>query len=129
MKLNIARLRHSCALLTQPDGATYVVVVGGYSAPSSKVSGSEYMNVNLLDTFTLGPILPDGGITEGQLLPDPETGELLYVGGSDKDENKLGTIYKLVSISDQWELLSDIALKSARHLHVSFFVPCSKLPC
>ncbi len=57
------------------------------------------------------------------------TNGLLLIGGMDKYSNKLSTIYRLESISGNWEKSDKLSLQTPRHRHISFLVTYESLVC
>ena len=64
------------------------------------------------------------------MIVDPESGDLLVVGGMDPDAalaREQDTIYRLSDIHSTWTL-DETTLKTPRYGHVSMFVTDTSLP-
>ena len=69
-------------------------------------------------------------IANGQLLTDPESGDLILIGGNFNGNSGglYDTIYRLSTIDGEW-IEQEKKLDVKRHSHTSMFVPDSQLPC
>ena len=122
-KMNGGRQDHMCALM-KDDNHEYVVVFSGY--PSTIDPQCEYLEIvdnQLSVSWQRCSGLPES-FTGGQLITDPQSGDLILIGGF--EDIISDTIYRLSSINGEW-MLQNKRLQEARHLHVSMFVPDSKL--
>ena len=133
--LNCGRNRHMCGKIEDQD-KKYIVVVGG-QIQQGQIRTCEYLEFNesgsmnnewkSCESFIFG-IMP---IKEGQAVSDPETGDLLFIGGIDQEDNvPKNTIYRLSIKNGQWKWSRESqGLQAERTLHTSLFVPDGKLPC
>ena len=132
--LNEMRHGHACSTL-EKSGRRFIVAVGGYSGPFSPQHHCEYLEIfgdNTLDTWKICANLPVP-IANGQLLTDPESGDLILLGGTFSDNSGrptqyYDTIYRLSAIDGEW-IEQEKKLDVKRHSHTSMFVPDSQLPC
>ena len=67
------------------------------------------------------------------LLTDPESGDLILLGGTFSSIDGSGSVYydsvyRLSDINGQW-MEQEKSLEVKRHQHSSIFVPVSQLPC
>ena len=124
-RLKNARNQNMCAILER-NSRRYIVTVGGY------VDTCEYLELFANNTWSsnwenCAPIpFP---LARGEMITDPESGDLLLLGGYDQNESKFqDTIYRLVDVQRNWQLQLQ-HLTEARADHVSMFLPDSLLPC
>ena len=113
----------------------YIIAVGGQiqgqirTCEYLELNESESVNVEWksCESFIFG-IMP---IKEGQTVSDPETGDLLFIGGKDQEDNvPKNRIYRLSIKNGQWKWsVESQRLQAERTLHTSLFVPDGKLPC
>ena len=73
----------------------------------------------------------DVPIAGGKAISDPESGDLLFIGGIDENENvSKNSVYRLSVNNNIWRwFLEDKTLQAERSLHTSLFVPDDKLSC
>ena len=112
------------------------MAVGGYHGASSPQNHCEYLEIfedNTLDNgwkICANLTVP---VANAQLLTDPESGDLILIGGNYNDvynppSQTYDTIYRLPAIDGEW-IEQEKKLKVRRHSHVSMFVPDSQLLC
>ena len=114
----------------------FVIVVGG-NVPEEVFDNCEYLEIlqdnSLTNWKKCESTIPDiGSITEGTAVTDPESGDLLFIGGLNQETNKRqDSIIRLsISESGDWNWsISDSKLQAKRSLHTALFVPDEKLPC
>ena len=101
--LNEMRHGHACSTL-EKNGRRFIVAVGGYSGPFSPQHHCEYLEIfgdNTLDTWKICANLPVP-IANGQLLTDPESGDLILIGGnfngSGRPTQTYANVYRLSAI-------------------------------
>ena len=114
-----------CGIMTEEGGSRYAVVVGGIGNQGSISDLCQYLELPDL-TWKSCSNLPKG-IAEGQLITDPESGDLILLGGRSSHGYE-STILRLSSINDQW-IVTDVSLVAGRTLHTSMFVPDDQLLC
>ena len=102
----------------------YAVVVGGIGHQGSLSDLCQYLQLPYL-TWKSCSNLPKG-VADGQLLTDPESGDLILIGGFSHGYER--SILRLSSINDQW-IEQNVSLVAGRRSHTSMFVPDEQLLC
>ena len=117
-----------CGTMVSKDGGRYLVVVGGKSQSGDTLSFCEYTD------FPPGPEgwnrcedLPEP-LEGGQLINDPETGDLLLLGGSNGNHDQ-NTIYRLSDITGEWMLQEEQTMKVGRKGFSAIVVPDGVITC
>ena len=101
----------------------YIVVVGG-----KNLTSCEYLEWQVNSNWKACADLPKP-LSEAQLIRDPESGDLVLLGGfSDADDSAQDSIYRLSNISGDWIKQSQ-TLKAARSAFSAMFVSNKFLPC
>ena len=113
-----------CGIMEKDEG-TYVVVVGGIVSGSWLFNDCQYLEMPDLTAWKSCTKLFSGR-AEGQLLTDPESGDLILIGGRSNDGYE-STILRLSSITGDWSLENTLEVR--RTLHTSMFVPDDQLLC
>ena len=131
--LNHGRNRHMCGKIEDTvTNKKYVIVIGGLIENGIKKSCEylEYSN-DMSMTKWNGCSYVDVPIAGGKAISDPESGDLLFIGGIDENENvSRNSVYRLSVNNNIWRwFLEDKTLQAERSLHTSLFVPDDKLSC
>ena len=115
-----------CGTLVK-DGIRYLVVVGGvgHNGALSLLSSCEYIDFPSQD-WKKCKDLPEP-LEGGQLVNDPETGDLLLLGGSNGNQDK-NTIYRLSDINGDW-VSQNQAMKVGRSRFSAIVVPDDVINC
>ena len=103
----------------------YAFVVGGYGYGAATAS-CEYQDW-LEPKWKSCASLPYP-ISHGQLINEPETGDLLLLGGRNGTD-VLNTIYRLSNIDDEKWILQDQTMQVARSEFSALYVPNDFFPC
>ena len=120
----MARERYNgmCGTL-EKGNSRFVVTIGGY--PPKMENQCEYLEI--FSNRTLGSWKNCSNIptllSYGQLLTEPESGDLILLGGKDpySETAEQDSIYRLSNIQSEW-ILEPKRLKARRYAHVSLFV-------
>ena len=104
---------------------SYVVIVGGENG--GLLTDCEYIAIPGDYTWTRCANLPQP-IRGGRLITDPETGDLLLLGGNSNSIGDLSTIYRLSDINGDWKL-QDKELTTTRRGFSAMYVPDGILNC
>ena len=117
------RINHMCGTMER-EGNRYFVAVGGKSHNDEALSYCEYNH------FPYGwqrcQDLPKP-LEGGQLINDPETGDLLLLGGSNGDHPQ-NTIYRLSSINGTWDV-QEKTMQVGRRGFSAIVVPDAMIDC
>ena len=123
-KLKTPRITHMCGTLTK-GYESYLVVVGGVTQ-NEITSDCEYVHYPDREWKSCAN-LPQP-LSYGQMVNDPETGDLLLLGGQDNWGHFQDTIYRLSDIDQDW-VLEDQTLKVGRCAFSAIFLPDGILDC
>ena len=105
-------------------GVRYLVVVGGYGH-NGITSSCEYIDFPSQD-WKKCKDLPEP-LERGQLINDPETGDLLLLGGSNGNQD-MNTIYRLSNINGDW-VPQERTMKVGRRRFSAIVVPDDVINC
>ena len=103
----------------------YLVVVGGEDH-NGALSSCEYIDFPSQD-WKKCKDLPEP-LVGGQLVNDPETGDLLLLGGSNGNQD-MNTIYRLSNIDEDWVLQEEHHMKVGRRRFSAIVVPDDVIIC
>ena len=103
----------------------YLVVVGGEDH-NGALSSCEYIDFPSQD-WKKCKDLPEP-LVGGQLVNDPETGDLLLLGGSNGNQD-MNTIYRLSAIDEDWVLQEEHHMKVGRYRFSAIVVPDDVINC
>ena len=106
-------------------GVRYLVVVGGEGL-NGVLSSCEYIDFPSQD-WKKCKDLPEP-LEGGQLVNDPETGDLLLLGGSNGNQD-MNTIYRLSAIDEDWVLQEEHHMKVGRRGFSAIVVPDDVINC
>ena len=109
-----------CATMNK-NSKRYIVVVGG-----EDLASCEYLEWQANSNWKACADLPKP-LSEAQLIRDPESGDLVLLGGF-SDGIEQDSIYRLSDISGDWIKQSQ-TLKAARSAFSAMFVSNKFLPC
>ena len=120
----MARTAAHCGKMRR-NGRDYAFVVGGFGDGAGTAS-CEYQDW-LEPKWKSCASLPYP-ICCGQLINEPETGDLLLLGGFNGTDF-LNTIYRLSSIDDEKWILQDQTMQVGRAEFSALYVPNDFFPC
>ena len=110
---------------TMDKGTRYLVVVGG-QYHNGITSSCEYIDFPSQD-WKKCKDLPEP-LEGGQLVNDPETGDLLLLGGSNGNQD-MNTIYRLSAINEDWVFQEEHHMKVGRRRFSAIVVPDDVINC
>ena len=122
--LATARQKHMCATLVKKE-KRYIVVIGGESIGGDQLFDCEYLEFPEMEWKKCAD-LPKP-LSEAQLIEDPESGDLILLGGLSEDIEQ-SSIYRLSDIEGEW-ILQDQTLQAARYSFSAMFASNDILPC
>ena len=122
--LALARTLIMCGTMRK-DGKYFILAVGGQNDTTITSQDCEYMELPTIkwEKCTNLPI----GLCGGQLIEDPETGDVLLLGGTNGPTIQ-NTIYRLSDINGNWTL-QEKTLQAARYDFSAILVPPGILNC
>ena len=118
------RINHMCGTMVR-EGKRYLVAAGGKSEDGDTLSYCEY-NYFPESGWQRCEDLPEP-LEGGQFINDPETGDLLLLGGSNGDHDQ-NTIYRLSDVSGEWNKLEQ-TMKVGRRGFSAIVVPDAIIDC
>ena len=123
--LKTPRINHACGTMKK-EGIRYLLVAGGKSQSGDTLSSCEYFQFPNVWDWKTCENLPTA-LEGGQLINDPETGDLLFLGGSNGnlDQNK---IYRLSDINGNWTS-EERTMKVGRRGFSTMLVPDGIIDC
>ena len=123
--LATARVDHMCGKMTK-EGKRFILAVGGNSN-TGNLTDCEYIELPSIDGKKSWPWkkcndlpIPFSG---AQLIEDPETGDVLLLGGQEKI-----AIYRLSDVEGEW-ILQKETIMAARQYFSALVVPAGILHC
>ena len=114
-----------CGTLTK-GYESYLLVVGGLTQDGGTTSDCEYVHYPDREWKSCANL--PRPLYGGQIVNDPETGDLLLLGGSDDGGQRQTTIYRLSDIDQDWAS-EDQTLKVGRYAFSAIFLPDGILDC
>ena len=121
-----ARVDPLCGIMTN-EGKRFILAVGGTSSTGGDLTDCEYIELPSIDGKKSWPWkkcndlpIPFSG---AQLIEDPETGDVLLLGGQEKI-----AIYRLSDVEGEW-ILQKETIMAARQYFSALVVPAGILHC
>ena len=118
-------INHMCGTMKR-EGKRYLVVVGGKLENGETLSNCSY-NYFPEEGWQSCQNLHEP-LEGGQLINDPETGDLLLLGGRNGN-NDQNTIYRLSDIDGEWMLEEQTMMKVGRRGFSAMFLPDGIINC
>ncbi len=124
--LKNVRFLHGCGKIKSIDAnEVYIIVPGGYDG-SSYLDSTEILELGS-DEWRLGPKLPLK-ISESTMVEDKVSNSLLLVGGNGPS-NKIFKLESPLTITSQWEEITQKLVVGRDGCPVAFFIPDSFVDC
>ena len=124
--LATARVDPLCGIMTN-EGRRFMLVVGGSSNTNENLTDCEYIELPSNDRKKSWPWKKCNDLpvpfSKAQLIEDPETGDVLLLGGQEKI-----AIYRLSDVEGEW-ILQKETIMAARKYFSALVVPAGILNC